>query len=150
MKKLGAPEMILTPALEESILAQVAVGVSMRAIAAQEGMPSTTTILKWLRNNAEFALQYARAKEECIEMYAEEIISIADDTEGDRDRDGRINHENIQRSKLRVDTRKWLASKLKARKYGDRIEQRHTDAEGKNLRPTQVVVYSTAEPPPDE
>jgi hypothetical protein len=32
------------------------------------------------------------------------------------------NRKNIQRSRLRVDARKWAAAKLAPKKYGDRVE----------------------------
>ena len=66
---------------------------------------------------------YTRAREVQAEIMAEEIIAIADDSAGDItiDEDGReiVNHEAIQRSRLRVDARKWVAAKLLPRKYGD-------------------------------
>lgn len=88
-------------------------------------MPCTTTVFVWLSKNAEFAEQYARAKTESADAFAEDMLDIADDSEDDItiDEDGvpRVNHENIQRARLRVDTRKWLASKLKPKKYGDKV-----------------------------
>lgn len=103
---------------------------SLRTICAQDGMPGVTTILKWLRENTnEFAVQYARAKEEQADFLAEEMIDIADDgrndlmtvTFGDQSYE-KENKEVTNRSRLRVDTRKWIASKLKPKKYGDRLE----------------------------
>jgi hypothetical protein len=86
-----------------------------------------TTIFKWLNDNEEFAKQYARGKEEQADFLAEEMIDIADDSSLDVafNDEGKpfIYHEHINRSKLRVDTRKWIASKLKPKKYGDRITQ---------------------------
>lgn len=75
--------------------------------------------------------QYARAKEIQAEGFAEELMDIADDGTNDwmekLDKDGKpigwmLNGEHVQRSKLRVDTRKWVASKLLAKKYGDKIQ----------------------------
>ncbi|MRT15310.1 hypothetical protein GJV07_24135 [Enterobacteriaceae bacterium RIT711] len=70
--------------------------------------------------------QYARAREVQAEILAEEIIEIADDSSGDVfvDDDGReqTNHERVARSRLRVDARKWYASKLAPKRYGDRIQ----------------------------
>lgn len=57
---------------------------------------------------------------------ADEIIDIADASEGDVivDEDGRrlIDNEAVQRARLRVDSRKWLLSKLVPKKYGDKID----------------------------
>jgi hypothetical protein len=41
-----------------------------------------------------------------------------------------LNKEHIQRSRLRIETRKWLASKLKPKKYGDKITTEHTGTVG--------------------
>jgi hypothetical protein len=73
-----------------------------------------------------FGERYARAKEIAAHMLAEEIAEIADD--GSRDytvtEDGREipDHDHINRSKLRVDSRKWLLSKLLPKKYGDKVD----------------------------
>lgn len=87
-------------------------------------MPSVQTVFSWMRKHPEFLEQYARAKEESADALADEILDIADDSTNDtvETEDGvRVNHENIQRARLRVDTRKWIASKLKPKKYGDKL-----------------------------
>jgi hypothetical protein len=83
------------------------------------------TVYKWLDSNEEFRHQYARAKEAQADMLAEEMLEIADDSANDTI-DGEYgpmeNKEWVNRSKLRVDTRKWIASKLKPKKYGDKLD----------------------------
>ena len=99
-------------------------GESLRQICASPGMPGKTSIMRWLEANLEFRDQYARARELQAEHWAEEIIEIADDSKNDFvERDGRdaLNAENINRSRLRVDTRKWLMARLAPKKYGDRV-----------------------------
>jgi hypothetical protein len=85
--------------------------------------------LNWLSKNLEFREQYERAKREGAEAWAEEILDISDDGSNDFyiDEDGteKVNHENIQRSRLRVDSRKWLMSKLLPKKYGDKVDLNH-------------------------
>lgn len=101
-----------------------------------EGMPSVRTVLRWLREDKDgFCAQYARAKEEQADMMIEEMIDISDDGTNDLmtiekgDMSYEIeNKEVTNRSKLRVDTRKWIASKLKPKKYGDKLE--HTGKDG--------------------
>ena len=60
-----------------------------------------------------------------VEYWSHEIIERADDAKGDRVIDERgalvVDHEHINRAKLRVDTRKWLMSKLLPKRYGDRV-----------------------------
>lgn len=101
---------------------------SMRTIAIEEKI-DMVTIFRWLDDNGEFSKQYARAKELQADYLAEEMLDIADDTKSDTQkvkRNGKMeeveNTEWINRSKLRVETRKWIASKLKPKKYGDKTE----------------------------
>lgn len=105
-------------------------GESLRTICADPEMPARSTVHLWLIENPHFADQYARAREAQADTYADEILDIADDGSNDfveRERpDGTtyeaVDQENIQRSKLRVDARKWVAAKLKPKKYGDKID----------------------------
>lgn len=103
-----------------------------------EGMPSVQTVLKWLRQDrGGFVAQYARAKEEQADFMIEEMIDIADDgsndlmtiVKGDLAYEAE-NKEVTNRSKLRVETRKWIASKLKPKKYGDKIDMELTGKDG--------------------
>lgn len=115
--------------LAEDICEQLAEGRSLRAICAQEGMPGKSTVMRWIEDIAEFRDQYARARERQAEHYLDEIIAIADDAAQDlAEVEGRevVNHEVIQRSRLRVDTRKWAMSKLAPKKYGDRLDLNHS------------------------
>jgi hypothetical protein len=137
-KKKGRPSKY-TEALAVEVCARLAQGQSMRKISLDDHMPSCVTMFAWLREKEDFLKQYEMAKAECAEMYAEEIIEIADDTSNDyvdvTDENGatgatRLNTEHVQRSRLRIDSRKWVASKLKPKKYGDRIQQDVTLPEG--------------------
>jgi hypothetical protein len=84
--------------------------------------------------------QYARAREEQADKFFKEVIEIADDASGDyvtiSDGQTIVDHENIQRSRLRVDARKWAAARLAPRKYGDRVE--HDVKGGLNFQPAVV------------
>jgi hypothetical protein len=74
--------------------------------------------------------QYTCAREERADFIFEEILAIADNSGNDRKiiKDGEevINHEAIQRDRLRVDARKWAASKMNPKKYGDKTEVEHS------------------------
>ncbi len=137
-KKMGRPS-DYTKELAIEVCARLAEGQSMRKIAKDEHMPSVKTLFTWLGKHEEFLQQYEKAKAECADMYAEEIIEIADDSSNDyvdvQDENGatgatRLNTEHVQRSRLRIDSRKWVASKLKPKKYGDKIQQEITAPEG--------------------
>jgi hypothetical protein len=116
-----------TPQIAEFICARIANGESLRKITSDHDMPASSTVFKWLSEQKAFSEQYARAREAQMEVMAQEIIDIADETLHDTitDEEGkeRQNTEWINRSRLRVDTRKWLMSKLAPKKYGEKVEQ---------------------------
>jgi transposase len=119
-----------SPKVAERVCVAIAEGYSLRQIAAREGWPDRSTILRWLNKHAEFRDQYARAREMQAEHFADEILEIADGGSNDwierKRQDGSIeivlDHEHVQRSRLRVDARKWLLSKLMPKQYGDKVE----------------------------
>ena len=91
-------------------------------------MPDKSTVFDWLAKYPGFADQYAKAKEESADAHADDILEIADDGSNDwmerndpKNPGWLVNGEHMQRSRLRVDTRKWIASKLKPKKYGDKL-----------------------------
>lgn len=109
-------------------------GESLREICSKEDMPDKSTVMRWLATHAEFRDQYAHAREAQADYYAEEIIEISDDSVGDvsTDDNGNIrpNTEFIARSRLRVDTRKWLMARMAPKKYGDKVTQELTGPDG--------------------
>ncbi|MBX9488833.1 DNA packaging protein [Yersinia enterocolitica] len=128
--KIGRPS-DYTEELAETICLRLAEGESLRSVCRDDGMPCKQTVLRWISRNAEFRAQYVRAKVEGAEAIAEELFDIADDGTNDwmekLDKDGeaigcQLNGEHVQRSRLRIDTRKWYLSKIMPKKYGDRIQ----------------------------
>ncbi len=126
-KKKGRPS-LYTNKLVAKICRRLAEGESLRAICADRAMPAISTVMGWLfdGNHDGFSEQYARAREAQAEIRADEIVDIADDASGDftADKDGKLvaNSEHIQRSRLRVDARKWIAAKLLPKRYGDKLD----------------------------
>lgn len=119
--------------LADRICEQLAIGKSLRTTCKADDMPEIRSIFRWLRLYPNFSQQYAKAKEESADALFEETIDIADDgsndwmDNNDPDNPGyRLNGEHYQRSRLRVDTRKWMLSKIKPKKYGDKIEHEHS------------------------
>lgn len=114
-------------------------GESLRSICRDEAMPDKRSVLKWLALYPEFATQYARARDAQADAFADEMTDIADDGARDYglDKDGRqiVNQDHISRARLRVDTRKWIASKLKPKKYGERLE-----LAGDATAPVQITI----------
>lgn len=112
-------------------------------------MPSAKSVFLWLQRHKEFSEQYAIAMDSRSDALFEETIDIADDGSNDwmetNDPDNpgyRANGEHINRSRLRVDTRKWFISKVKPKKYGDRIQTVATDPDGNaapNLSDPKII-----------
>lgn len=115
-----------TPELGRRICAHMVEGKSLRSICKMDGMPSKSGVMLWLQQHDEFLKIYCIAQQERAEAYAEEVIDIADDGSNDYvlDEEGvpRFDHEHVQRSKLRVEARKWICAKMKPKKYGDKVE----------------------------
>lgn len=90
-----------------------------------EHWPTHSTIRQWIFEKKEFSDNYVKAKQEQADFLADEIIKIADDEEGDmiQGEFGKVgNSVNVQRSRLKIDARKWIASKLKPKMYGDKMD----------------------------
>lgn len=117
--------------LSKAICTRIMEGQGVREIGRDKKMPDASTIFVWLAKHQEFQEQYTRAKEVQADAFEEELFEIADDSSNDymerQNADGTkyevVNSEHINRSRLRIETRKWVMSKLKPKKYGDRIQQ---------------------------
>lgn len=130
-KKTGRPTSFKAK-LGKEICKRIAEGESVRSIVKDEKMPSATTIFNWLfdEDKKEFLAQYETARNIQAEIMFEELLEIADDSK--KDIETRVNAEGeeyevpnkeyVQRSRLRVDTRKWYLSKVLPKKYGEKLE----------------------------
>lgn len=108
-----------------------------------EELPSETTFFKWKREDEKLAQDYTRAKEDQADLIGEEMLDISDDSTNDymerKNQDGetvgvQLNAEHVQRSKLRIETRKWLMGKLRPKKYGEFTRNEISGPEGKALQ----------------
>lgn len=123
-------------ATADTICERIANGESLRAICEAEDMPDKATVLRWLakEEHEAFRVQYARARETQADSIFDEILDIADDARndwmkrnhGDSDPGWVENGEALRRSALRIDARKWMAGKLKPKKYGEKMSVDHT------------------------
>ena len=123
-----------TKELADLICERLAGGESMRSIARDEDLPAVSTIFKWIREDEEFSVQYDRAKIESADALVEDMLDIADNqveqpliVDGIPFQiDGKVvmikDAVSVSHAKLRVDTRKWAASKLKPKKYGEKLQ----------------------------
>lgn len=117
-----------TEELADTICERIADGESLRAICREEGMPSKATVFRWLANNEKFQDQYARAREAQADSLFDDVLEIADDSRNDwMERNGEgdpgwaLNGDHIQRARVRIDARKWMAGKLRPKKYGEKM-----------------------------
>jgi hypothetical protein len=133
-KKIGRPS-AFTEEKAQEICRRIAEGESMRHICLLEGMPSQSMIYRWLDENKSFREQYAHAREKQADAFLDQIQEIAHDGRNDweiqeceRTKQDRIvlHAEHVQRSRLRVDTLKWVMSKLAPKKYGDKLDIEHS------------------------
>ena len=120
-KGIGRPT-TYTPATAELIAARLADGETLSNICRTPGMPSRQTVHQWRMRIPAFNDLYARAREIGMESMSDDVLMIADDDTGDLLADGSPNSANVQRSRLMVDTRKFLMAKLAPKVYGDRVE----------------------------
>lgn len=116
-----------TQEIADLICKRLANGESLRKICLSEDMPCQTTVFKWLSQQPPFAEQYARAREAQADALFDECLDIADDGSNDymagkEGEDDRYNGDAVQRSKLRIETRRWMAGKLRPKKYGEKLE----------------------------
>lgn len=112
----------------ETIINRMCEGESVRSILKSKDLPSNRLFLEWLSKDEKLSKQYAYASEIRADVLFDEIIEIADNSQNDTvesESGERPNNEWINRSRLRVDSRKWIVSKLNSRKYGDKNETKH-------------------------
>lgn len=89
-------------------------------------LPTYTAIKEWLAADEVLAAQYARAKEDQAEYLSEELLDIVDADPSIMPMTGALDGASVQHARLRADTRKWLMSKLKPKKYGDKVALDHS------------------------
>jgi hypothetical protein len=132
-----APTSKYTPQIARKICEQIMQGKTLNQICKHHNMPSKERVVHWLAQpkNEDFREMYYYARRVQAEILVDEIIEIADDNENDWtpsfNKKGEQNgwkpdHECIQRSRVRIDTRKWLAAKMLPRMYGEKVDVTHS------------------------
>ncbi len=147
-KKSGGRPSSYSMKLGDLICALLAEGKSLRTICSLKNMPHLSTVLLWVvkgeRGDEEYAVfseQYGRAREAQSEALMDDVIDIADDDRNDyafresEDNAGNgakafVLQDNINRAKLRIETRFKYASKMHRRKFGEKIQQEITGKDG--------------------
>jgi hypothetical protein len=129
----------------DAICERIADGESLRAICAGEDMPNRATVFRWLAAFRDFSDQYARARESQADTLFDEILSIADTPViGEKRKvkdDGGVEistGDMIEHRRLQVDARKWMAGKLRPKKYGEKLELEH----GGQVALTPTIIFN--------
>jgi hypothetical protein len=117
----------ITDETKERLCLAIADGMTIRQVCKLPGMPASSTIYLALARDASFAEQYARAREAQLIRWEDELLEIADNSTNDwvareSGEKAGTDHDHIQRSRLRVEARKWIMSKRLPRVYGDRLD----------------------------
>jgi len=137
-----------SPEVAEEIFECLANGQSLREICKRPEMPARGNVYAWIRHNTNgFADHWRDAKLAGIESLADDILDIADDGTNDwmerAGKDGKVevvaDKEHIQRSKVRIDTRKWLLAKLLPKVYGDSTKVQVEDVTVRDLSDDQLL-----------
>lgn len=134
-KHAGGRPTMYTEHLGRQICREISISTDglSKVCADNPDFPNPKTIYAWRIDFPEFALMYDAAKRIQADLLAQEIMDIADNTQFDTliktNKDGEeyevCNSEWIARSKLRVDTRKWIACKLLPKVYGEKVDHKH-------------------------
>lgn len=135
----GGRPPIYSQELADQVCLRLSKGESLRRITADDDMPSAATVWKWIDTIPGFATQYARARELQAEALADEIVDIADSA---------TDIASSAAARLRVDARKWVAAKLLPKRYGERILQEHTGADGGPIRMVRNDLIAFQKPLP--
>lgn len=127
----------------EKILFEMVVnGKSLRTVLKMDSMPDITTFYIWIEKDEIKSKQYAQAIKMRADLLFDEMLDIADDNSKDFiDQElaegiivSKFDHEHVQRSRLRIDTRKWVIERMNAKKYNEKyieLEEKESDSSNK-------------------
>lgn len=132
--KVGRP-LLYTQKLANSICELIGEGKSLRSIARQDDMPAMSTVFAWLRDIVEFSEQYEKACQDRVEAQYEDLNEINDEAI-QYAKTSEVNVQAVMTAyKLKSDNMKWSMSKMKPKKYGDKMD---VTSDGKVL-PTPII-----------
>ena len=105
---------IFHPYWVQRICSHIERGWSLRGFCEKDGNPRMPTVLKWLKESPDFQVQYAQAREASADASYDHVGNLAE----------KASHGLIdpQAARVAIDARKWMAGKMKPKKYGDKLE----------------------------
>lgn len=141
---------VVTPEVKAEVIRRVAAGESLRAICRDDHMPSRSNIQDALPKDSNFQAQYTEAQENRFWGIADELMEIADDESQDiitrpseYGPNPTPNMVAVQRARTRIDTRKWLLSKMLPKTFSDK----YADINIAKVEMPQVVIQQPAQAP---
>jgi hypothetical protein len=130
----------------DAICELISLGKSLLKICESSEFPAQSTVYRWIESNDDFREKYARARELQADYYSAEIIDLADKERICQKRvikaDGSEELtilDQTDRTRLQIDARKWYASKLAPKKYGDKVQQEVSGPGGEPIQ-AQITV----------
>lgn len=137
--KNGRPSDYL-PEVAADICSLLADGESLRKVCECRGMPSKTSVFRWLAEHKEFGDQYAKATETRADAIFEEMFDIADSVADEA--------AAVVKARLRIDTRKWALARMNPKKYGDKVSQEidHKSSDGSMATKPTTIQLLPVEP----
>ena len=126
---------IYSDALLADILDRVSLGEPLSKICSSDSMPTRKAFFDWVAKDDSIRKKYDLAIQMRADLYAEDILAISDELVIEARYQGEdvkidVSASAVARNRLRVDARKWLASKMNAKKYGDKVTNEVTGADG--------------------
>ena len=109
-----------------SIIEQIEGGKSVKSILDQDGYPSRSSFYNWLNENPERIELYKAATEIRADGVFDDMLEIADDRSKDTFLDAQGNRQQnmtaVNRSRLQLDTRKWVLGRMNPKKYSEKLD----------------------------
>lgn len=125
----------MSPELFEAMCVAVGKGDSIHKLCERPGMPGREVFFDKCKRDPQAAKRYAAALEVRGELFADQIIEIADESVY------AATPEQAAAYRLRVETRKWVVSRLLPKKYGERVT---LEGNAENPLVTQLVLGGDA------
>lgn len=123
------------------ICSRIADGMSLKTICKDPKMPDKATFYRWMDQYPELCDKYARAKEDSADALVDEMLYLADESNDVIVGDDKSDSARVNAKKLQVETRKWISSKLKPKKYGEKLD---LTSDGKRIELPAII--STIQP----
>lgn len=136
-KKGQAPRVEFSQNVFDRICDRMAEGESLIAICKTVGMPNKRTVLRWIEKDDKLRLQYSEAQNLRAEHYFDQIIDIAD------------SKADPQKTRVQIDARKWVLTRMNPKKYGDRMTNEHVGGDGNPISMLLQHVEGSALKPKD-